>query len=248
MQIKKIIFLIFLLLIFSCESDVLKKARNAFREGDLKEAEKLYQKLIQTGTKDPEVLAEYEILNGNYKKAKEYYEKKNNKESSLKLARALLLKKDYTHAIEFYKKIEKEKPLDPTIYFEMGLTLFRLIKYKEAKDAFQKAILIEPDFYLAYYGLGKICFARLEYNEAIEYYKKTLLINKKYTDAYAGLGEVFEFIDDYKNAEDAYKNALKIDPKFFMSYLGLSTLYLKQAKYIDALKYYALYKKYKKTG
>jgi tetratricopeptide (TPR) repeat protein len=51
------------------------------------------------------------------------------------------------------------------------------LKFKEAIEAYEKAIKIKPDYYEAYYGIGVAYDSSNKFKEAIEAYEKALYLS-----------------------------------------------------------------------
>ena len=77
----------------------------------------------------------------------------------------------FDKAAEKFKKAisyqSNEKSMVP-IYTDLGTTYYRLGKNNLAKDAYQDALKIEPNFIRAHFGLGQVYFRQNLQHEAIE--------------------------------------------------------------------------------
>ena len=65
-------------------------------------------------------------------------------------------------------------------WLERGNQLWRLKRYQEAIDAINRAIAIDPEFYLAYYARGKALSSQEKSEAAIASYTKALEIEPKF--------------------------------------------------------------------
>lgn len=63
---------------------------------------------------------------------------------------------------------------DATNYYNQGIDFYSQNEVENSINSFQKAIVINPDFYEAYYNLGKIQLSYGKYEAAIKTYKKLL--------------------------------------------------------------------------
>ncbi len=82
---------------------------------------------------------------------------------------------DYTTAVEILSSVESE--LDDYSLWELGAAYFKLQKFNESKDIFERLLKNNPENpnYLVYVGLNLECLNEL--NLALQYYDKALLAN-----------------------------------------------------------------------
>lgn len=81
-----------------------------------------------------------------------------------------------------------------------------------ARDMFDRAILIKPDYAEAWHRRATMFFADGKYDEAIADLEATLRHEPRHFGAWVGLGMIFESINRPKAALLAYRKALKIHP------------------------------------
>lgn len=62
--------------------------------------------------------------------------------------------KNYTAAVKYFREYINRKP-DPTAYYLVGYSLYKLGKFSEADQNFREAYLIDPDYSLEKAGLIK---------------------------------------------------------------------------------------------
>ena len=119
-------------------------------------------------------------------------------------------------------------------YFNKGYAYGELGQYKEAIEAYKKAISIKPDYADAYNNMG-IAYRKLEqYQEAIEAYKQALCIDTDYALAYYNMGIAYGNLEQYQEAIEAYKQTLRIDPDYTKAYNNLRKIGTPEAKKVLA--------------
>lgn len=69
--------------------------------------------------------------------------------------------KDYKAAVKHFKEYINKKP-DPTAYYLIGYSLYKLGKFSDADDYFRDAFLIDPEFSLEKVGLIKKASGNVE--------------------------------------------------------------------------------------
>ena len=84
--------------------------------------------------------------------------------------------------------------------------------YQDAKQAYTKALELQPNNFEAQNGLA-IALRGLEENDkALEAYKKAIDINPS-PSAFASLAVTLEWLDEYQHALEAAHEAVKLNPK-----------------------------------
>lgn len=102
-----------------------------------------------------------------------------------------------TISYRFVQKYGLMPPDTPEVreWLELGSEYSSQEKFKEAEDAFKKAIELDPDYELSHYLLGMCYYEQKRYDEATEIFNKVLKINTRYKPAQFGL-ETIEVIKE----------------------------------------------------
>jgi superkiller protein 3 len=87
----------------------------------------------------------------------------------------------------------------------MGLNL-------EARDAYQRAIALDPAFADAFFGKGVALRELGRTSEAVSTFKEVTRLEPKRSDAHIQLAEMLSTQGDPKGAIKAYRNAIQADP------------------------------------
>ena len=111
--------------------------------------------------------------------------------------------------VKMFERRTKKNGEDDLSHYLWGLTLVHLRKYGEAKEKFQEAVRIQPDYFEAYYYWGRVCHELGEYEECVEQIVKALDIRPSSYEGlfYYGvglyeLGRYEEAIDEFKLCEE----------------------------------------------
>ena len=115
-------------------------------------------------------------------------------------------------AIDAYKKSIMLNPNDGDTYFNMGIALRDQGKLEESIDAYKKAISLKPDYVEAYDNIGIILEHQGKSDEAVEVFKKALTIKPDYAQAYYNMGTILKDQNKMEEAIDAYNKALLLKP------------------------------------
>jgi len=122
-------------------------------------------------------------------------------------------------------------------YFRLGTLQFEQGKTKEAIEAIEKALKLNPRYDEAQYYLGFIYLQQSQPDRAIKALKKAIKINQYYTDAHNQLGLAYRDQGKYKKAMTQFQAAL--DDKSYRApekiHLNIGYLYLKKGKPAEAL-------------
>lgn len=87
------------------------------------------------------------------------------------------------------ERADLQAPNDAKTYYKLGVKYGRAGRYKEAAQAFTRAVRIKPDYADAYFGLGHAYSDLGNWEEAIEAYQHVVRLNPKDEEAYAKMGE-----------------------------------------------------------
>ncbi len=115
-------------------------------------------------------------------------------------------------AEKIYLSLVVENPQEARFYNKLGLVYLKGKNYKDARDALQQALTIEPDNDTFLNNLGLIAYQEEKYDEAVEAYEKSLEINNKIASRFVNLGLAYFMQKKYRKAADAYEQALILEP------------------------------------
>ena len=126
------------------------------------------------------------------------------------LAKSYFLQTDYKNALKYFLIINDKSFDNEGLYFNIGLSYYRLKDFKNAAPFFEKAIKEGISTKIAsYYGLLGDSFEELNKNEdANSAYKRGLLFENNGTLLY-NIAEVYEKLKDKKNAISYYEQYIK---------------------------------------
>ncbi len=193
------------------KDDIIKKAFNSHLQGNIAEASKYYQFIINQGFKDHRIFSNYGLILKSLGKLKE---------AELFIRKAIELNPEYALG-----------------YSNLGGILNSLGKLKEAEFFIRKAIELNPNEAELYSNLGGILNSLGKLREAEFFIRKAIELNPEYANAHYNLGNILRKLKKLSEAEISFKKAIKLQPNFFEAHRDLGIcLYL--LKDIDsALKY-----------
>ncbi|HZJ45327.1 MAG TPA: tetratricopeptide repeat protein [Pyrinomonadaceae bacterium] len=124
---------------------------------------------------------------------------------------------------------------------DKGKSLYQDDQDKQALEAFQQAVQLDPNLpeahfrlALAYEAVQKDQEAEAEYKKAVESYKKYLEENPKDAEARYDLGQVYAGLHQYSDAARELRQATKIKSDDPAIYYDLGTALMRLAQYDEA--------------
>ena len=226
------------------QEQIINKAIQFHLNGNIQEAKKFYQKIINQGCKDHRVFCNYGVILKNLG---------NLQEAALSTRKAIELNPNYALAhsnfgnllrdlgklqeaeLSFRKAIELN-PDYSMAHCNLGALLKDLGKLQEAELSFRKAIELNPDVAVAHSNLGSVLKNLGEFQEAEKSTRKAIELNPDYAEAYSNLGNILKNLGEFQEAEKSTRKAIELNPDLASAYFSLSTL-----KYSDENKEWKKY-------
>ncbi len=122
----------------------------------------------------------------------------------------------YTKAIQLY-------PQYHDAYGSRGLAYFRLKKYDQAFNDYQKSLEYRPGDAKVLSNMGYIYFLRNQLDKAEEVYRQSIKSDPRFVDARRNLGAVMAMKKNFPAAIEQWEEALKYDPEnvTLLNYIAL---------------------------
>lgn len=214
--------------------ELFDKAYKLHNEGNIAEAEKLYNVLLEISPENFNVLNLYGLLciaKGEHKKAIGLLSKAVvlSKSSNIinNLAKAHLSANDVSSAIKIFKQAIQIDPKNDDAYYSMAIAYKKLNNLNMAVSCYEKALQINPNNYNAGYNIIVVYKDLKMYKEAINYANKCILINPQAEEVYSLLSFLYECTNDFKSAIKSLEKAAKINPVQYLYFYNLGVLYSK---------------------
>ena len=102
----------------------------------------------------------------------------------------------------------------PAFHNNLGNALKAQGRLQEADSAYQRALILKPDYFEAYYNLGLVRQAQDRLDEAIACYRKLLAHKPDHAEAHNNLGNALQAQGKFEEALAAYGQALRCKPGF----------------------------------
>ena len=201
--------------------ELLNKAIKYHSKGNLLEASKYYQYLINQGLKDHRIFSNLGMILikiGNFRQA-EYVVRKaieinpNYALGYSNLGGILLSLGKLKEAEYFIRKAIELNPNEAELYLNLGNILRNLGKLKEAEVTTLKAIEFNPNDAKAYFNLGNILRELKKLSEAKLSFKKAIKLNPNFVEAHRDLGICLYLLEEIDLALKSIIKANSLDEK-----------------------------------
>jgi len=127
----------------------------------------------------------------------------------------LRAEKLYLDALDYYRAALAKKANDARLLNKIGITELMLLRNKEARKSFEKAIKADHNYADAYNNLGVALYENRKYGAAVKEYQKAIERDNRSAAFYSNLGAAYFSKRDFTPAVAAYQRALEIDPDVF---------------------------------
>jgi predicted O-linked N-acetylglucosamine transferase (SPINDLY family) len=145
---------------------------------------------------------------------------------------------DYERAIELIRLAIGSYPTSSLFYNNLANVFVHAGRLKEARDAYSKAIEIDPNCFDAYHNLGNVTKRMGNPGEALGYFEKALTIKPESAETYSDMGNVLAERGCFKEAMQCFTDAIARKPDFSKAYNNMGSVLKVQGRYSEAIDYY----------
>ena len=146
--------------------------------------------------------------------------------------------KQYGNAIICYEKSLRIESKTPQVHFNIGEARFKLGEIKLAKDSYEIALRISPDFALARVGLGKVLVDEGLNIKAEEQFRLAIKIDRNYKEAYLQLARLYIEQKDPDQAMRVLDLVKSDQEESDLTRELLAVAYHQQGRHLECLKEY----------
>jgi Flp pilus assembly protein TadD len=140
----------------------------------------------------------------------------------------------FDDAIRLIKSAARKSPDDPNIYVNLGSAYHKANRKSLARESYETALILRPNFAEAHFNLGKLLSELKEWGLAIECFNKSLELSPNDPAAYLGLGNVYKHMGDRDRAEVNYEEAIRLSPQMPEAYGNLAAVYVDRGNHKEA--------------
>ena len=190
----------------------LQEGIELHRNGQLQQAELIYQQILQVNPENAEVLHLLGTIAHQIEK--------------------------YDLSINLINQAIEIDPNQSSFFNNLGLTLQKRGRFEEAVQAYKQAIDLNSDSSESYYNLGITLNDQGKLEEAIQAYKNVLKINPNYLEACNSLGIAFKDLGRLEESVQAYQDAIRINSNHGPTHNNLGNVLRDQGKLEEAIQAY----------
>ena len=125
-----------------------------------------------------------------------------------------------------------------TMHNSLGLALADHGNLEGAKEQFEEAIRISPNYVSARLDLGITLCDMGRMTDAISQFEEAIRIKPNYADSYYNMGRALDGIGDAQRAGLNYQKALDLDPKHAQAHINLGNILVKNRAFDEAIRHY----------
>ncbi len=177
---------------------IINQAINFHLKGNIVQAIKFYQYLIEQGCKDQRVFSNYGIILKDLGKLQE---------AEIATRKAIELQPDFAIS-----------------HLNLGSILEDSDKLEEAENSFRRAIKLQPDLAKAHSNLGRILIEFDKLKEAEISFRKAIELQPDFAKALSNLGRILIELGKSEEAEILIRKAIKLQPDQAESYQYLGII------------------------
>lgn len=165
---------------------------------------------------------------------KDLDERLPSRSDTVLLVTLLVKQGGYDKALATLNDLDHRQPNSAFIQNLKGVVLLAKNQRELAREAFTKALSLEPRFTPAIHNLGQMHIERQEYALAYSRFKEMVTINPRSAPALIGLAEAAEANGNLIEAQDALSKAIAIDGTNMKAHVRLIELFLVNDQPIEA--------------
>lgn len=177
---------------------VLQQALHHHRAGHLREASRLYRRVLAQDPGEPTALQNLGLI-------------------AIERGR-------HPFAVELIRKALARRPNDPGIHYNLGLALQKSGKIVDVLASYDRAIALRADFAEALYNRANALFEAGRPSAAIADYRRVIELRPGFPAGHANLASTLAAGGRAEDAEAAYRDALALTPDAPELHNGLGTV------------------------
>jgi len=215
-------------------NQALIKAKSYEKKGEIKQAQKLYHKVLQTFPMNKRAQQGLAAL----KKSKQSVATQGSPQDMIDQLVNLYNRGQLTAVVLHAQALIEQYPDAFIIWNILGAAHKRLGKTFEASEAFEKVIEINPNYADGHSNLGVTLQEQGKLDESIMSFKKALSLKPDYTEAHFNMGVTLKEQGKLEKAIEAYRKALALNPDYAEAYNNMGATLQGQGKLEEAIEAY----------
>ncbi len=152
-----------------------------------------------------------------------------------------IARQDYPTAIETFRQVVREYPLEMEAYARLSRLLYREERPEEAIAVARQGLASDPEAKDLFNVLGIYFLGLGRYDEAIAAHQRYVELAPNEANAHDSLGMSYQQSGRYDKAVAEYNAALSLDPEFEPAIIHMGDLCAQQGRYREAIDEYRRY-------
>jgi len=148
-------------------------------------------------------------------------------------------KKDWTEAIEWYKKSVEYNPTSLRAYYRLAYAYAHTPETDKALVAYKQLEKFAPNYAQLHYNVAAIYLKKSNWKEAGKELEKSIALNPYDSRTHSNLGTAYKYQGKLPEAVEAYKKAIDLDAGSYVAYIGLGDIVYSNKQWKDAAFCYA---------
>ena len=128
-------------------------------------------------------------------------------------------------ALQHLLFLSKKFSYDEGIFYNLGIVYEKMKQFSKAKEAYEKAIELEPKSFDAIYNLGLFYTELKEFSKAIECFNNIIENDPNDSNTYFNLGLVYFKQKDYINAIENFQKTIDINDEDLYAHFYLGNIF-----------------------
>ena len=134
-------------------------------------------------------------------------------------------RKQFTQALEVFRRVQERVPTSPMPHVGAGLVYAAQGRLDVAIEEMQQALALQPNLAAAHKELGDIFWRQRRFDRADHHYREAIALDAKMEAAYIGSGLNDASQRDFANALEHFRRAIEINPKLPSAHHSLGQTY-----------------------
>ena len=209
----------------------LIKARSHAKNGEIEDAQELYQAVLQAFPMNKQAQQGLTDLSNR----KTLNTKQSPRQESIKQLINLYNQGQLVAVVKKAKALTEQYPEAVFIWNILGAAAAQIGQSEQAITAFQNIIAIQPNHADAHYNMGNALKDQGKLDESIASYSKALSVNPGYADAHFNMGNAFKDQGKLDESIASYFKALSVKPDFVQAYVNMGNALKDQGKLDESI-------------
>jgi tetratricopeptide (TPR) repeat protein len=159
------------------------------------------------------------------------------------IASVMIQQKQFLAASHILEEYIGQRPQDARAYLGLGIAYLNLLRYREAREALERSLQIQPDLAESEFQLGMLSSQEGNREDAVQRWKKTVELQPRHAQALFSLGGVYLESGELAEAESAFSRSLAADPYNMKTEYNLALVQKKLGKSDEAKRHLDRYQK-----